>query len=47
MRKREYVDGNGGNMAVRIGADMAICTPTMVSKGSNQPRQFPRLPSRI
>ncbi len=35
--KRAYVDGNGGNMAIRIGEDIAICTPTLVSKGSLQP----------
>jgi L-fuculose-phosphate aldolase len=34
---REYVDGNGGNMAIRVGEDIAICTPTLVSKGSLQP----------
>jgi L-fuculose-phosphate aldolase len=31
------VDGNGGNMAIRVGDDIAICTPTLVSKGSLQP----------
>ena len=35
--QRAYVDGNGGNMAVRVGEDIAICTPTLVSKGSLQP----------
>jgi L-fuculose-phosphate aldolase len=34
---REYVDGNGGNMAIRVGEDIAICTPTLVSKGSLKP----------
>ena len=33
MWEREYVEGNGGNLAVRVGKDMAICTPTMISKG--------------
>ena len=33
MWQREYVDGNGGNLAVRVGEDLALCTPTMVSKG--------------
>jgi L-fuculose-phosphate aldolase len=37
MWQREYVDGNGGNMAIRVGDDIAICTPTLVSKGSLQP----------
>jgi L-fuculose-phosphate aldolase len=35
--QRAYVDGNGGNMAVKVGDDIAICTPTLVSKGSLKP----------
>ena len=35
--QREYVDGNGGNMAIRVGEDIAICTPTLVSKGFMKP----------
>jgi L-fuculose-phosphate aldolase len=35
--QREYVDGNGGNIAVRVGEDLAICTPTLVSKGFMKP----------
>jgi L-fuculose-phosphate aldolase len=35
--ERAYVDGNGGNMAVRVGEDIALCTPTLVSKGSLKP----------
>src|SRR5215510_11777623 len=31
--QREYVDGNGGNIAIRVGEDIALCTPTLVSKG--------------
>ena len=31
--KRGYVDGNGGNIAIRVGLDMIVCTPTLVSKG--------------
>jgi L-fuculose-phosphate aldolase len=31
--QRAYVDGNGGNIAIRVGADIALCTPTLVSKG--------------
>ena len=38
--KRAYVDGNGGNMAIRVGEDIAICTPTLVSKGSLQPEDM-------
>ena len=38
--QREYVDGNGGNMAIRVGEDIAICTPTLVSKGSLKPEDM-------
>ena len=37
MWQREYVDGNGGNLAIRVGADLALCTPTLVSKGFMKP----------
>src|ERR1043165_9715290 len=37
---REYVDGNGGNIAIRVGDDIAICTPTLVSKGSMKPEDM-------
>jgi len=29
---RQYVDGNGGNISVRLGSQYVLCTPTMVSK---------------
>jgi L-fuculose-phosphate aldolase len=35
--QREYVDGNGGNIAIRVGEDVALCTPTLVSKGFMKP----------
>lgn len=35
--QRAYVDGNGGNMVIRVGEDIAICTPTLVSKGWLRP----------
>lgn len=38
--QREYVDGNGGNIAVRVGEDLAICTPTLVSKGFMKPEDM-------
>lgn len=38
--QREYVDGNGGNIAIRIGNDLALCTPTLVSKGSLKPEDM-------
>ena len=25
--QRAYVDGNGGNIAIRVGKDIALCTP--------------------
>jgi len=31
--QRAYVDGNGGNIAIRVAEDIALCTPTLVSKG--------------
>jgi L-fuculose-phosphate aldolase len=38
--QRAYVDGNGGNMAIRVGEDIALCTPTLVSKGSLKPEDI-------
>lgn len=38
--QRAYVDGNGGNMAIRVGEDIAICTPTLVSKGALKPEDM-------
>jgi L-fuculose-phosphate aldolase len=35
--QRAYVDGNGGNIAIRVGPDLALCTPTLVSKGFMKP----------
>jgi L-fuculose-phosphate aldolase len=40
MWQREYVDGNGGNLAIRVGKDLALCTPTFVSKGFMQPEDM-------
>lgn len=37
---REYVDGNGGNLAIRVGEDLALCTPTLVSKGFMKPEDM-------
>ena len=38
--QREYVDGNGGNIAIRVGEDIAVCTPTLVSKGFMKPEDM-------
>ena len=38
--QREYVDGNGGNIAIKVGEDIALCTPTLVSKGFMKPEDM-------
>jgi L-fuculose-phosphate aldolase len=38
--QRAYVDGNGGNIAIRAGEDIALCTPTLVSKGFMKPEDL-------
>src|SRR6266487_2164590 len=38
--QRAYVDGNGGNVAIRVGEDIALCTPTLVSKGFMKPEDM-------
>lgn len=38
--QRAYVDGNGGNMAIRVAEDLALCTPTLVSKGFMKPEDM-------
>jgi L-fuculose-phosphate aldolase len=30
---RGYVDGNGGNITLRVGDNLVLCTPTLISKG--------------
>ncbi len=35
--ERAYVDGNGGNIAIKVADDLALCTPTLVSKGFMKP----------
>jgi L-fuculose-phosphate aldolase len=35
--ERQYVDGNGGNISVRLGPKYVLCTPTMLSKGDMEP----------
>jgi len=37
---RAYVDGNGGNIAIKVGEDIALCTPTLVSKGFMKPQDM-------
>jgi L-fuculose-phosphate aldolase len=35
--ERQYVDGNGGNISVRLGERFLLCTPTMMSKRDMEP----------
>jgi L-fuculose-phosphate aldolase len=35
--QRGYVDGNGGNISVRVGDNLVLCTPTLISKGFMAP----------
>jgi L-fuculose-phosphate aldolase len=35
--ERQYVDGNGGNISVRLGENYLLCTPTMMSKRDMAP----------
>ncbi len=37
---RAYVDGNGGNIAIRVGEGLVLCTPTLVSKGFMKPEDL-------
>jgi len=31
--RRQYVDGNGGNISARVSEDYVVCSPTLLSKG--------------
>ncbi|MGA2538050.1 MAG: class II aldolase/adducin family protein [Terracidiphilus sp.] len=35
--ERQYVDGNGGNISVRLGTKYLLCTPTLLSKADLAP----------
>jgi L-fuculose-phosphate aldolase len=35
--RRQYVDGNGGNISYRMAENAVLCTPTLVSKADLQP----------
>jgi L-fuculose-phosphate aldolase len=35
--QREYTDGNGGNITIRVGDNLALCTPTLICKGFMTP----------
>ncbi len=40
MWKRNMVDGNGGNITVRVGDNLVLCTPTLRSKGELKPDEI-------
>jgi L-fuculose-phosphate aldolase len=40
MWSRNMVDGNGGNITVRVGDNLILCTPTLRSKGELKPDEI-------
>lgn len=40
MWQRGFVDGNGGNLTIRVGSDLVLCTPTLISKGFMKPEDM-------
>ncbi len=38
--QRAYVDGNGGNIAIKVAEDLVLCTPTLISKGFMKPEDM-------
>lgn len=38
--QREYTDGNGGNITIRVGDNLALCTPTLICKGAMKPEDM-------
>lgn len=40
MWAKGYTDGNGGNLTVRVGDGLVLCTPTLVSKGFMTPEMM-------
>ena len=40
MWEKGYTDGNGGNLTIRVGDGMVLCTPTLVSKGYMTPEMM-------
>jgi L-fuculose-phosphate aldolase len=38
--ERAYVDGNGGNISLRLTDELVLCTPTLVSKGYMKPEDI-------
>ncbi len=38
--QKDYTDGNGGNITIRVGDNLALCTPTLICKGFMQPEEM-------
>ncbi len=38
--QRDYTDGNGGNITIRVGDNLALCTPTLICKGFMKPEDI-------
>ncbi len=38
--EKDYVDGNGGNITIRVGDNLVLCTPTLISKGFMRPEEL-------
>ena len=38
--QRAYVDGNGGNISIRVGENRVLCSPTLISKGFMKPEDI-------
>jgi L-fuculose-phosphate aldolase len=37
---KDYTDGNGGNITVRVGDNLVLCTPTLICKGFMTPEEI-------
>jgi len=40
MWAKDYTDGNGGNLTIRVGDNLVLCTPTLISKGFMSPEKM-------
>lgn len=40
MWRKNYTDGNGGNLTIRVGDNLVLCTPTLISKGFMRPEDM-------
>ncbi|MFI5356155.1 MAG: class II aldolase/adducin family protein [Opitutales bacterium] len=38
--QRDYTDGNGGNITIRVGDNLVLCTPTLICKGFMKPEDM-------